>query len=693
LIAWERGDYQGMYSLLGQTSQDSYGLQDFMQWYETTSTTMTLTSLTAQANTALTQGNSAQITFVVTYNTHVLGSIERELTMHLTYDGARWGVVWSPALIFEGLCNTCVLSLEAETPARANIYDRDGQWLVAEDTAAVTIAIVPEEINENFEQQMLEQLSLILRQSVNLLKQQYEGFPPDWEIALGDTDLDTYNENRGVIGSYTALRVYEKTGRRYYNALAPHALGYVSFVPAEECTEWQQRGYSCDDIVGVTGLEKWGEEYLAGRGSGRLSIFSSTGEFVTDIATVEPVPSQSLYTTLDRRLQAIVQNALQEAYYAGRETWAGGNFPSPGAAVVVMDVNNGEILAMASFPGYDPNVFHPANQYPEAPSRIQGYLNDYRKPLLNRVTQGEYPPGSVFKVVSMAAALGEGGFATDSLYNCIGFWDGLGVGARKLDWLEGGHGTVSLAQGLTYSCDPYFYQIGLDTGNQNFNMIPNYARSFGLDAPTGIDQLDESPGLIPDTTWMVQTRGREWIIGDSVNIAIGQGDVLVTPLQAANMMAAIANGGTLYKPQLVREIALISEEPSWTSQPEVIGTLPVSPENLAVMQQSLWDVSRDPGGTAYHIFTGANMAGKTGTAQAPGETAFPHAWFVGFAPADEPQIAIAVVIENGGQGADIAAPIFRRIADQYLYGGYEDFPSYWYDVEEYEIFTETIRGD
>lgn len=697
LSAWERGDFEGMYSHLGANSRASYSLQDFTNWYTSSAATMGLINLTTNINSVLPQGDAAGVKFQVTYNTHVLGEFQEENDMSLTFDGQRWGVVWSPQMILQGLCNACTLTLDAQTPARANIYDRDGQWLVQEDAAAVTVAVVPEQIGENFEEQMLEQLSPVLRQPVDTLRQQYEGLPANWEIALGDTDLETYNENRAVIGSYPSLRVYEKTGRRYFNALAPHILGYTSFIPEEECTQWQQLGYSCDAIVGQGGLEEWGEEFLAGRPSGRLSIYTTGGDFVRDVTTVDPTPSQSVYTTIDRRLQTIVQDSLLEAYRAGRETWAGGLFPSPGAAVVVIDVNNGEILAMANYPGYDPNVFNPVNQVPEAESRIQAYFNDYRKPFLSRATQGEYPPGSVFKVVSMAAALGEGGFTVDTPYTCLGFWDGLGVANRKADWLPQGHGTISLQQALTYSCDAYFYQVGLDTGNQNFDMIPNFARGFGLGQETGLEELDEAPGLIPDTEWMTQTRGRDWTISDSVNIAIGQGDVLVTPLQTANLFAAIANGGTLYKPRLVKEIAIIGEEPSWVSEPEVMGTLPVSPENLAVMRDSLWNVQRDRNGTAAYILSPSSipLAGKTGTAQAPGEEAFPHAWFVGYAPADQPEIAIAVMIENGGQGADIAAPIFRRIAEEYLLGGFEDYtyPDFWYDEELYEEVTSSLRTE
>jgi penicillin-binding protein 2 len=697
LAAWEQGDFQGMYSHLSSTSQASYSLPEFTTWYTTTADVMSLEGLTTQLNAELTQGDSAQVTFRVTYDTRMLGAIDHDLTMNLVFDGQRWGVVWSPTLIFEGLCNTCVLTLDAQTPARANIYDREGQWLAQEDAAAVTVAVVPELIGPDHESLMLEQLSVILRQSVTELFEKYDGRPSDWEIALGDTDFESYNANLGVFNSYPALRVYEKTGRRYHNALAPHVLGYTGFIPEGQCPEWQLLGYTCDEIVGIDGLESWGEEFLAGQPSGRLSIFTTGGEFITDVTTVAPVPSQSLYTTIDRRLQTIVQNALQDAYYASRETW-GAPRSSPGAAVVVIDVDNGDILAMASYPEFDPNVFNPVNLVPDSQTRIQGYLDDYRKPLLNRAAQGEYPPGSVFKVISMAAALGDGGYVPGTPYTCLGFWDGLGAANRKPDWLPRGHGTIPLSAALTYSCDPYFYQVGLNTGNLDYGMLPEYARGFGLGAPTGLEQLGESPGLIPDEEWMVQARGREWTISDSVNVAIGQGDILVTPLQAATMMAAVANGGTLYKPQLVREIALIGEEPTWVAEPEAMGSLPVTADNLAVIQDSLWNVQRDTFGTAAHILGRSDlpMAGKTGTAQAPGETALPHAWFVGYAPADAPQISIAVMVENGGQGSDIAAPIFRRIAEEYLLGeaegGYR-FPDFWYNPEEYEQAIATPTGD
>lgn len=695
LSAWEQGDYQTMYGHLNANSQASYSLDQFTTWYTTnTAIPMTLSSLTTDITDVMTQGQSAQVKFSVNYVTRALGGIDVDLTMLLTQEGGRWGVIWSPRMILDGLCDSCLVQLDAQTLTRGSIYDRDGQWLVQEDAPAVTVAVLPEEIPENFEDEMLEQLSLILRIPVSTIRQQYEGGQPTLEYALGDTDLETYDQNRGFFSSYPALRVYEKSGRRTLNALAPHVLGYTSYVPQEQCPDWEARGYSCDAIVGLTGLENWGQEFLGGRPGGTLSITSATGDLITEAVNVQPTPTQDITTTLDRRLQTIAQNALMEAFYAGGDTWAGGPFASPGASVVAIDVTNGDILALANYPDYDPNVFNPVNQVPETETRIQNYFEDARKPLLNRATQGEYPPGSVFKVVSMAAALGDGGYDVGTEYTCLGYWEGLGPDDRRDDWLPEGHGTITLGQALTFSCDSYFYEVGLQTGNQDFDMIPDYARAFGFGSPTGLTQLRESPGLIPDSSWMAQTRGRDWSIGDSVNIAIGQGDVLGTPLQIANMMAAIANGGTLYKPQLVRQIAPPDGDPSWTSTPEAIGTLPVSPENLTAMQNSLWAVTVDPGGTGYWAFGGSRLpiAGKTGTAQTSGDVTLPHAWFAGYAPADNPQVALAVVVENAGEGADFAAPIFRRIMEEYFLGSYAGYPDWWYDPEAYEEVIAQLPG-
>ncbi|MFQ5421847.1 MAG: penicillin-binding transpeptidase domain-containing protein [Anaerolineae bacterium] len=251
----------------------------------------------------------------------------------------------------------------------------------------------------------------------------------------------------------------------------------------------------------------------------------------------------------------------------------------------------------------------------------------------------------------------------------------MGDAFIKYDWLDGGHGTISYQQALVVSCNSCFYDMGYVLDEMDPDFLPFTARQFGLGQPTGIE-LPEEAGLIPDNEWKLQTQGEGWSRGDAVNMAIGQGFVLVTPLQMVDIMAAIANGGTLYQPTLIDRIGAGGGAPEEPTPAQIRGELPLSPENLATIQEALWRVANTQSGTAAYRFEGLPIvvAGKTGTAEAPPRD--PHAWFVGYAPAEpytlrdgrvieEPEIAIIVMIENAGEGSDVAAPIFRRLVEMY----------------------------
>jgi penicillin-binding protein 2 len=452
---------------------------------------------------------------------------------------------------------------------------------------------------------------------------------------------------------------------------------------------YRARGYQGDEIVGLSGLELWGESYLAGTRGGVLSAYTSSGQYSGEIARRDALPAQSLYTTLDRNLQAIVQDTIEDAYRAASSTWAP---TAGGAAVVVMDVNTGNILAMASYPYFDPNVLNPFNNHPLlTDTYISDLLNNPRRPFFNRATQGEYPPGSLFKVVTMSAALGSGLFQPATEYTCNGVWTELGPASERLDWKEGGHGTITLVQGLAGSCNPYFYHIGLVTGQQDFNILPNYAREYGFGSLTDI-QIDEESGLIPDPDWLFEERGQEWTLNDSVNMAIGQGDVLVTPLQMAVAISAIANGGTLYRPNLVDRIGLIGEEPSVVFEPHAVGHLSLTDEQIQAIREGMRGVTTqiDFGTAEYRLGSmEIPVAGKTGTAQVSQPGVPPIAWFGGYAPYENPEIAVVVMIENGGQGSGVAAPIFRRIIERWYDTRVLDYPPDWFDPELFE-FVEDI---
>lgn len=692
LNAWEAGDYEGMYSLLSANSQAEFSVDDFVKIYESASQTMTLREIETQPQSVTAPENSttAQVSFTAVYHTMALGDIEQNLNMLLVSSGDRWGIAWSPAMIFPQLAGGNTLQLAVETPSRANIYDRNGLWMVAADASAVTLTIVPGQVSTNFEERMLTMLSSMLRMSTDDILKQYSGLPADWVVALGDVDLDTFNEYRSEYYSYPGLDAYEKTGRRYYDVLASHVLGYVQQIPAEQLDYYRSLGYQGDELVGISGLESWGEQYLAGERGGTLSAYSPGGEFFAEIARKESQPAQSLYTTIDRDLQAIVQDALESAYRYSAETWVK---EAGGASVVVMDVNTGAILAMASYPFFDPNVLHPYNNHPLlTQSYLNTLFNNPLRPFLNRSTQGQYPAGSVFKIVTAAAGLDSGVVTDNWAYESTGTWSKTGF--TRYDWKEGGHGLMDIQLALTTSCNSCFYELGYETGVEDFSIIPDMAAQFLFGRSTGVE-IEEKAGLLPTPDWMWRENNREWTIDDSVNLAIGQGSLLVTPLQIVSMISTIANGGTVYKPYLVDRIGLIGESPTIQITPTALGELSLTDEQLSLIQEAMFWVTSDyTYGTAeYRLGSLVNqmpIAGKTGTAQVSGETAPPIAWFAGYAPYENPEIAIVVMIENGGQGSGVAAPIFRRIVERWYGLSVLPYPEDWADPEKFEFVSDTI---
>ncbi len=643
LQAWEINDFPAMYSMLSPSAQDAYSEDDFMAIYDEINAEATIVSVSPRILAAYQPDTHADVTFAVTFRTLSVGQFDVQSLMRLTFEEGRWGVDWTPALIFPQMNDQTYVRLTTRAPPRGNIYDRNGLGLAVQGER-VEVGVVPAEIED--QPRLLAQLSAILGESRADLKALYAKARPDWYVPLGTISIEEGERHLDTLDSLPGVRLRATWSRSYRQEIVgPHMVGVVGPIPADQVELWRARGYDGSEMVGQTGLERWGEPYLAGQRERRLDILTPSGQSVALLAEVHARENSNLYTTFDREFQKKVQEILGERL----------------GAIAVLEAKTGRVLALATYPTFDPNLFATGISARDW-QRLQA---DPRRPLVNRAAQGTYPLGSVFKIVTMMAGMEAGGLNAASSFRCRGTWTGLGPQWPKTCWLRSGHGNIPLNRALTVSCDITFYQVGLMLNGLDQAVLPTYARSCGFGAPTGIE-VEEDPGLVPDAEWKFLSKGEGWAPGDAVNLAIGQGEVLVTPLQTASLLAAVGNGGTLYRPQAVEMIASEPGNPEWTFKPVALAQLPVSAENLAVIQDSLLKVTTASYGTAYTPFRGMSIqvAGKTGTAESGQQK--PHAWFAGYAPAEDPEIAVAVIVEHTGEGSVYAAPLLRQVVESYF---------------------------
>lgn len=644
LDAWQRGDTDRMVALLAPAIQAVVSPETFAKRYQDALQTATVLTATAMLLAVLQDGPRAQAAARLSWETARVGALIADTVISLVADGGHWWVDGTPAvgdLIWPGLGEANYLYMDYRIPARANIYDRNGLALAAEGKI-VTVGVVPERMQD--EGLVLSVLSRLTGLSPEQARARYAGRPAAWWSPIADIPAQVAVENADLLLNTPGIEAREKPGRVYWgDGIAPHVVGWAGLIPAEEVGTYRRLGYRGDEWVGVAGLERWGELYLAGRHGGILYLMAPSGQVLAILARRDAAPSRAIYTTLDREFQQKVESILGDRR----------------GAIVVLDVHTGAVLALASGPTFNQNVFVGPGSGPDQAA----VLSSPDRPFFNRATQGTYPTGSVFKIVTMAAGMERAGLSAESPFYCPGFWEGLGAAYRKGCWKA--HGSINLKDALTASCNTTFYTVGQMLDRIDPGLLPAFGRAFGLGLLTELVGVPEVPGLMPDPTWKESVYGVSWLPGDSVNLAVGQGDLLVTPLQVARMMAAVANGGTLYRPYVVARIAG-GAEPEVVFGPEVVGALPVSPQHLAVIREALRGVTTAPIGTATHRFTGMSIpvAGKTGTAENPGKE--PHSWFAGYAPADNPQIAFAVVVENAGEGSTVAAPMARQVVEAYF---------------------------
>ncbi len=437
--------------------------------------------------------------------------------------------------------------------------------------------------------------------------------------------------------------------------LAAHVLGYVGPIPAEKGDDYRERGYLGNETVGRAGIEAEYEQYLRGIAGREQVEVDARGEVVGRgvLAQAPPRPGETLRLSIDLKVQAALEAALiAEVQGSGTST---------GAAGVALDPRTGAVLALASVPTFDPDVFQAG-----APREVRRVLTSPGHPLLNRAIGGEYPAASTFKAITAAAALEAGLYKPGQTIDSPG--SVVLYKTRFRGFNNQAHGLLTLPEALEVSSDTFFYTLGDRTYRVPGWPMQDWSRRFGLGRPTGLDLTEgESAGLVPDLAYKRQTCDRavdpincSWRPGDSINMAIGQGNVLVTPIQMATAYSALANGGTVVTPTLGRAVV----DADGRVLRDLVGAralrpLGITKDNLAIIRSGLWRAANGNGGTATPVFGALprelRVAGKTGTAENP--SGVDHAWWVGYSPAEDPSIVLAVLVERGGQGANSAAPV------------------------------------
>jgi penicillin-binding protein 2 len=546
-------------------------------------------------------------------------------------------------------------------PPRGIIEDRQGRVL-ATNRQQLVVAVVPFEIRNKPE--VLPLLARLLDRPLGEIEDILAPFRRsgayDAIRVAEDMDIATVTRIEEQKMNLPGVYIYPEPVRAYPDgALFGHVLGQMGQIQPDELKRRQSEGYRPGDDCGKLGLEKQYDAQLRGENGGKEIEVDARGRMLRDVDTTEPVPGATLVLSIDKDLQKIAYDALAE-WGTGRHPHAqsGGN---PGA-VVAMDPQTGGILALATYPSYDPNLFVKGISAKDWKSMQENPL----KPQINRCVASATAPGSTFKVITATAGLETETCSEDTYEFCSG---SISLG-RWRKHCHHVHGTVGLFGAVAKSCDVFFYRLGQRLQPQR---MADFSTRFGLGQKTGIDlPAVESAGVVPSPEWKTKHGRGPWVGGDTVDYAIGQASHACTPLQMCNVAAAIGNGGIFYRPRLVRSFR-IPAAPGRPAReeivkPEVAKTLKVSPQTLNKIRKAMQMVMQ-PGGTAStSAIPGIPMAGKTGTAQvhARGQGIVNNAWFIGYAPIDKPRIAICVFVEHAGHGGDVAAPIARQIIAKYF---------------------------
>jgi penicillin-binding protein 2 len=546
-----------------------------------------------------------------------------------------------------------------QSAARGSILDRNGNVL-AESALSYSLLIVPK--GRNYPKEQISKLSSILSiPAVQLISRYnnnyinpfvpvllYRDISRSSAVAIGQLKYDLPE----VIIRVSPKRIYPLKN------ICSHILGYLSNIDAWRLSRLKQYGYKIQDLVGYSGAEEVYDFILRPHEGGMQIEVDNTGRLSRILGFRAPQKGKDIELTIDVRLQRIIHN----------------NLVGHTGCVIILNPENGEVLALDSFPSFNPQMFQDNSSSLE----LKSLLKDPNAPLLNRAINGLYPPGSVFKIVVATAGLERKSIDRKSNFFCSG---NMQIGNREFSCWEA-HGEVDIIDAIAHSCNIFFYNLGLRLGPR---VINEYALRFGLNQATGIDLSGESTGFLPFSIWHRIKRRHRWFAGDTANLSIGQGEILVTPIQIARIMAAIANGGKLIKPRLLKSInptlarkGGVNPVPARRSgirdETQIIDSysgetpnLMINKDTLQIIRQGLIDAVNQPGGTAGILSdVGIPIAGKTGTAQVVSGMA--HGWFVGYFPLDKPKFVICVFLEHSGSGY-YSCQLAKKIIGQLLVEG------------------------
>jgi len=535
--------------------------------------------------------------------------------------------------------NNSIRILPIDGP-RGDIFDRNGTVLVT-NRLSFDAALIYRELRDR------RALAQLLNSVLHMNGEEIAGVmdkaarKPYAPVTIAeDIDKEKAISIEEAASDIDGLMIETRSRRSYlYNKVGSHLFGYLGEITESELGGLKEYGYRMKDLMGRAGIEKYYDSYLRGVDGGTQIEVDSLGRQTRIIGIKEPASGRDLYLTVDVAIQKTCDTLLGE--HKG--------------AIVAMDPRNGQILALASHPAFDPNVFIRPGTSKERRMLLRDRVG---RPLSDKAISALYAPGSIFKIVTASAALEKKKISPQTRFFCPGSYR-LGRGTFDC-WKEGGHGSQNLREGLMNSCNVFFYNTGRAAGVDNIEI---FAKLFGFGRPTGIDLPDEVKGVVPGRAWKRSHLHDNWYEGETINYSIGQGYLLVTPIQVAEMMSVVANRGNLVRPFIVKRIG---SDDMPVTRPKPVG---ISSETIRLVRAGLFDVVNAENGTGKRAAVeGMVVAGKTGTAQNPqGKT---HAWFAGFAPYDDPKICLVVFLEHGGKGGLEPASIARGIFEEAKSRGY-----------------------